>query len=372
MKKVLYLLSLFIHTIIFSTSCENRSNRATQTDNYIIAGDVPGLDTGIVYLSEFVANAKKDSVQIKNGKFSFKGRFSHPVLMSLQLSNMRDRLLFFGENANIRIVVNKENIDSSSVTGSVSQNDYLEYLEYVKSANDNINALYKKTKDYTRFTKQQQDSITNISKLIIGKRNDTVISFVKKHPDAVVSGWALRKHFLNDEDIDKLNTLYELLDTLVKNTSFGNEIKNKLDIETRLSIGMMAPEFSETDSSGNLVSLKNFKGLYVLVEFWASSCAPCRIENPNLVRVYEKFNKKAFKILAVSLDDNKKLWLRAIHKDKLNWVHVSDLNTINKVATLYGVTAIPRNFLLDPDGKIIAKDMKSTDLEKKLEEVFAK
>ena len=132
-------------------------------------------------------------------------------------------------------------------------------------------------------------------------------------------------------------------------------------------MGTDALDFTQNDISDKPVTLSSFKGKYVLVDFWASWCRPCRAENPNVVKIYNKFKSKNFTVLGVSLDQQKDAWLKAIEKDNLTWTHVSDLQQWNNaVAQLYRVQSIPQNFLIDPKGKIVAKDLRGEDLEKKL------
>jgi peroxiredoxin len=139
------------------------------------------------------------------------------------------------------------------------------------------------------------------------------------------------------------------------------------------AIGKNAPDFEQADTSGNMVKLSGFRGKYLLLDFWASWCGPCRAENPNVVKAYQKYHDRGFTILGVSLDQpgKKEAWLKAIHQDGLTWTHVSDLQFWNNaVAKMYGIRSIPQNFLLDKDGKIIATNIRAEELNKKLSEIF--
>ena len=152
---------------------------------------------------------------------------------------------------------------------------------------------------------------------------------------------------------------------------FGKQIKETLDAALLTNIGKPAPNFTLKNTEGKDVALSSFKGKYVLVDFWASWCGPCRAENPAVVKAYQKFKDKGFTILGVSLDDKKDKWLEAIKKDKLDWTQISDLKGWkSSAASLYGIKGIPMNFLIDKDGKIIAKGLRGEDLEKKLGEVM--
>jgi peroxiredoxin len=138
-----------------------------------------------------------------------------------------------------------------------------------------------------------------------------------------------------------------------------------------LTTGSIAPDFSQPDTAGNIVSLPSFKGVFVLLDFWASWCLPCRKENINLVDVYKKFGSKNFSIVSISLDSDKDAWLKAIRKDGLSWTQVSDLKGLfNKAGELYAVLGIPDNYLIDPDGKIIGRQLHGEELQKRLEDVL--
>jgi peroxiredoxin len=171
----------------------------------------------------------------------------------------------------------------------------------------------------------------------------------------------------------KAQLFYDELSKSYKNTTYAKNIVKLIDAKKVTAVGKVAPDFEQPDTAGKIVKLSDFRGRYVLVDFWASWCIPCREENPNVVKAYKYFHNKGFTVLSVSLDQpgKKEAWLKAIHQDQLTWTQVSDLKVWNNaVAKLYGIQAIPQNFLLDKEGKIIAVDIKGEELNKKLLELF--
>ena len=148
-------------------------------------------------------------------------------------------------------------------------------------------------------------------------------------------------------------------------------VQEDLNRAMRLITGAVAPDFAQVTPEGKSLKLSDLRGKYILIDFWASWCGPCRQENPNVVRMYEQYKDKGFDILSVSLDSARDRWLQAIEADKLSWKHVSDLKGwSNEVAQMYEVSGIPKTFLIDPQGKIIATDLRGPSLEAKLKELF--
>lgn len=309
---------------------------AQQKDNVEISGKVKGLSTGKVYLQQF--NNKMfftiDSAEIKDGNFQFNEKLILPELYGLTLDENKSPLYVFLEAGKVTALLDTAKfLSASTVTGSKS--------------NDLFSA-YKK------------------------QRGVDITTFIKDNPKSIVAAYALYRDFsyrLSPEQI-KENVSY--LDPSLLQTPYVAVLKELIDVLATVSIGKKAPDISALDPSGKLVSLAQHRGKYVLIDFWAAWCGPCRRENPNVVSAYQKYHAKGFDVFGVSLDKSKADWIKAIKDDQLSWTQVSDLKFWNSAAAkLYGVRAIPSNVLIDPDGIIIGRDLRGEELQKRLEELFS-
>ena len=325
----------------------------------------------------------KDSTVAVNGKFKFSGKLEEPTMATLYVrltpaagseKPRYDGMQLFIEPGNINIDV-KDSMQFAKVTGSRSEKVFKAFNDSQKSYDEKEMALSNQYREYSKAKDEAgMKKISDDFDALTEEKNEKVYhQYLIENPTSPIALYVLDQYAGYDIDAKKMEPIFEALPVATRSLPSGVEFKNKIETAKKTGIGAYAMDFTQNDTLGKPVSLSSFKGKYVLLDFWASWCGPCRAENPNVVKAFNQYKDKNFTVLSVSLDQpgKQQAWVDAIHKDGLWWNHVSDLKFWdNAVAKQYGIKAIPQNLLLDPSGKIIAKNIRGEELNKKLAEVL--
>lgn len=337
---------------------------------FAIKGDVKGLTEGSA-ISLTDANNPKDTLassRIENGGFELRGSVPEPNLYQLNFDGIQKKSIVFLSNHALSVKGDAQAVQNLEITGSPTHDVFTEFQQVF---NPLFQELTRLSQQINSQGMQRDESLMNDYRKQAGKISAAVNDFVTRHRSSPVSPFLLVVTSQLEQDISVTESRFGLLDEKIKNGFYG-KIVGEYIAEARIgAVGAQALDFSQADPDGKMVSLSAFRGKYLLVDFWASWCRPCRMENPNLVKAYHRFKDKNFTVLGVSLDRSKDSWLKAIKDDKLDWTQVSDLKFwSNEAAVKYKVQSIPQNLLIDPSGKIIAKNLRGPELHSKLCELL--
>lgn len=383
MKKVILLLSASV--VLFSCN----------KDSYTISGTAKGIENGKTIILESqddkLGVIAIDTVKVENGTFKIEGKTTEPSFHLITIEGIQGKLPFILENGSIEIVVNKDTLQNSKISGTYNNDEFAAF-------NKEITKVQKKLIDFQTANTQKMNEaqakkdtvvINSLMKEFMAIQQEVstasknqYVTYAETHPKAFISALIIQG-MLNDpsSDIKKTEKLYESLEDALKNTKPGKAIKARLTEMKAPTVGATptAPatkwraDFSAPNPQGKVISLKQSLGKVTIVDFWASWCAPCRRENPNMVALYKELHSKGLNIVGVSLDKSAKAWKDAIAKDGLTWTQVSNLKFWDEpIAQQYKVESIPATFVLDASGNVVAQGLNGAELKAKVIELLSK
>jgi peroxiredoxin len=360
MKLLLYVLMISMPTLVYPQT------------NLILTGKAPLLKDGTeisitpILPKRLLSKAVTIITHTDNHSFGFSLNVYGAALYYLKGDNGGS--LLFLSAGKINVIVTDSILRKITVIDNLVNVEYQTYraqLDSVSLFRDYGRArvdydVYMRKKDPdTALAKQKMQKRDSLLLLLHSQLISMSSKWIKRHPDSYINAYILydQIEYMPEDDLKRV---FNSMQAIVKNNIWADELKYRID---SLFIGGKAPGFTQADTSGRLVNMVNFRGKYVLLDFWASWCIPCRGENPNIVKAMQKYRGKNFTVLSISLDEKKENWIAAINHDGLNWTHLSELKGWKNAASVrYCVNSIPANYLIDPNGKIIAKNLSGTEL----------
>lgn len=373
----LHLPTLSLGISLLFISCGNQSGDTVEEarQGYTIHGKLDSMQHNQVFLTVFEEGKWETKGQsiVENGAFSFEGVAESPELYYIGFGSAEAPTIpLFVDNSEIEITGNGMHPEEVKIKGSTVQDEYNKFRSEDKTFDDQVREVIRLLNKAT-IAKNQEEvaALTQQYKGIDSLRGNFITDYVQQASHSPVAAFVM---FSNNYrfDLEELEKCFTGFSPEVQQTKYGKMLEERINILTQTSIGKTAPLFTMKDTLGRDIKLEEFRGQYVLIDFWASWCGPCRKENPNLVEAYAKYHEQGFEILGVSMDTDRSKWITAIHEDKLDWPQVSDLEGwANAAGKLYAVGSIPSSVLLDKDGIIVAKNLRGEELDRKLEELLA-
>lgn len=364
----------FIAVIFILQSCQEQSKTITFT------GTIPGAeDKSKVYLQKVDEKNQPydvDTLEIVNEMLTFEmEKIKSPEVALLNFRNLNTTLIFFQEDKDIIAEFKLNNLFETSFKGGKENDLFHEFktniLNFDAKRRENIQAMNE-----ARRNMSNQDIVKLQTEAAILSNEEQVYKkeFVDNNKNSIIAMMMLNEMISKKEvTLAEVEAYLDKRDSNLKDNVFYRLVNINMENLRGAKVGNIAPPFSGPDPDGNILALEDALGKVTLIDFWASWCRPCRIENPNVVRVYNQYKDKGFNIISVSLDrpDQRAQWIKAIEDDKMDWYHVSNLQFWNDpIAREYGVRAIPATFIVDETGKIVAKDLRGPALGQKVGELL--
>ncbi len=375
MRKIIYFFLATILLVGVTTSCDTSAKK--DITNYKITITVTNGDNNMAILSKRDGSemVNLDSVKLVKGVGTISGNIGMPELYYIMFSNSKVYVPVFISAGDIVVNVDMQNPRNPEISGSSAQDMLNSYYESVGAFDQQaslLNSLYGEARKNNNIAKM--DSIEEAYMSIEDKKTDFMLNFAKQNNNNVVPAFLVLSNSYKFE-LDALEKVVDGFDPSIDSSIYVKNLRKYISTLKRSEIGQPFIDFTLLSPDGNPISLASVveKGNYLLVDFWASWCSPCRAENPNVVEAYRKYHDKGFDVFGVSFDKDHDKWVEAITADNLTWTHVSDLKYWNNAAgKLYGIQSIPQNILIDPKGIIIAKNLRGEALQKKLAELLTK
>ncbi|WP_268224476.1 TlpA disulfide reductase family protein [Sinomicrobium oceani] len=357
---------LFIMAIS-AVLCFGCAQKASEKDHKArVSAHIEGLeDTQVLIYYRDKDDRKTDTIRVTNGQFTWETDMPEPQKVTMMFPKRYVEI--FIESGNIEITGNSDALQELDVKGSELQDEANKYYLTLKDLTDRESVIFGQ---YGDAGEEERHDLQKKLGAIRSEKRKRGKAYITQHPESMFSLSLVSDRAMtgNYEDI---KLLYGLLDASVLKSGMGKSLTERLDVLKRSAIGETILDFTQNDVEGHPVSAADFRGKYVFIDFWASWCGPCRAENPNVLKAYNTYKDKNFTVLGVSLDDDGARWKKAIEEDGLPWVQVSDLKGFeNEISGYYGIRGIPSTLLVDPEGKIIAKDLRGDELHQKLEEIL--
>jgi peroxiredoxin/outer membrane lipoprotein-sorting protein len=371
-RKINQLLTLIV-VALFAVACGSPTEEKVDGPVFSIAAKIDTLDAKMAYLSKYKDGnfVKLDSSVIDSGRFSFAGMVKLPNVQYLMFDEGKEKIAVFVENSVIAIEGTNLDPENYTILGSEIQDQLTVFKTQVKKYDEKLKVIVKE------YYAAKEDGDEALLESVDAKYNNEdslkrvfIEAYIEANLNSVIAPY-LSTRYMMGKEVEELVLLNSSFSDSIRGSEYVLAIEERVTILQNSAVGQPAPIFAMNDKDGNSIALESFKGKYVLVDFWASWCGPCRGENPNVVAAYKKYHEKGFEILGVSFDENKERWLKAVDDDGLTWAHVSDLKGWdNAVGKIYGVRSIPHSVLINKEGVIIAKDLRGEELHEKLEEIF--